>query len=387
MTQRPLRILLVGDYADDPRLGSAKVPYKLREEFRAAGHQCDALFAGDLGVRPAARQVRQLVAPVLAARAINRALARHHYDVVDAASAEGLWFGAARRLGRRPATVYICRSNGLEHRNYSRMLDDSREGLTTKPWPRRIWYPASRLSQVAAAARLADRMIVLTEADRQFVRNRGWQPANRIDVIAHGVSNCFLARDPTRRARGAGALFCGSWDHMKGISYLVAAFSRIAAAGRPVPLTILGAGMPSDEIMKSFPLDVRPHVRVIDRLPEDQVIDEYRRHDLLVFPSSYEGFGLVVLEAMSQGLPVVATPAGCAAGLVRDGDSGVMVPFRDATALAAAVTRLMDCPAERTRLGANAAASVSDMSWKRTAAHTADVYAKALAALQPGGRR
>jgi glycosyltransferase involved in cell wall biosynthesis len=374
----PLRILLVGDYADDPRLGSAKVPHKLREEFRAAGHECDALFAADLGERPAGRQVRQLVAPVLAARAIGKALAQGRYDVVDVASAEGLWFGAGRSLGRWPATALICRSNGLEHRNYQRMLDDSREGLTNKPWPRRIWYPVSRLSQVAGAARVADRLIVLTEADRQFALDRGWQPEDQIDVVAHGVSDRFLVRGAAECPRGAGALFCGSWDQMKGISYLVAAFSSLADEGRPIPLTILGPGAASGHVLQSFSEAARPHVRVVERVPEEQVIEEFRRHDVLVFPSTYEGFGLVVIEAMSQGLPVIATPVGCAPELVLEGETGAIVPARDSRALAAAVTRLMGCPAERARLGARSALKVSAMSWKRTAGRTIEVYRRAL---------
>jgi glycosyltransferase involved in cell wall biosynthesis len=379
MTSRPLSILLVGDYANDPRLGSAKVAHKLREEFRAAGHECDALFAEDLGTRPTGRQVRQLVAPVLGHSAIGRALARRPYDVVDAASAEGLWFGAARRIGRQRSTAFICRSNGLEHRNYNRMLDDSREGLTSKPWTRRIWYPASRLSQVAAAARMADRLLVLTEGDRQFALGRGWQSNDRIDVVAHGVSGRFLATSPQGASRGSGALFCGSWDLTKGITYLAAAFNRLAEEGRPVPLTILGPGLAADVVISAFSETARPHVRVVDRVAEERVIDEYRRHDLLVFPSTYEGFGLVVLEAMSQGLPVVAAPAGCAPDLVRDGETGSIVPFRDGQALACAVARLMSSPEERARLGANCAARVAGMSWKRTAERTIEVYATALA--------
>lgn len=379
MTSRPLSILLVGDYANDPRLGSAKVVHKLREEFRAAGHECDALFAEDLGIRPAGRQVRQLVAPVLGHSAISRAIARRPYDVVDAASAEGLWFGAGKRLGRRRTTAFICRLNGLEHRNYNRMLDDSRAGLTSKPWTRRIWYPVSRLSQVAAAARMADRLLVLTEGDRQFALDRGWQSNDRIDVVAHGVSGRFLAHSPQGATRGSGALFCGSWDLTKGISYLAAAFSRLAQEGRPVPLTVLGPGMAADVVRNAFSEKARPYVKVVERVAEEQVIDEYRRHDLLVFPSTYEGFGLVVLEAMSQGLPVVAAPAGCAPDLVRDGETGSIVPFRDAQALASAVARIMSSPAERARLGANCAARVAGMSWKRTAARTLEVYARALA--------
>jgi glycosyltransferase involved in cell wall biosynthesis len=386
MTRDALRILLVGDYADDPRLGSAKVAHKLREEFRAAGHECDALFAGDVGTRPAGRQVRQLVAPVLAARAIARAFARRPYDVVDAASAEGLWFGAARHAGRRRSAAFVCRSNGLEHRNYDRMLDDSREGLSSKPWTRRVWYPVSRLSQVAAAARLADRLLVLTRTDRQFALDRRWQPEDRIDVVAHGVSGRFLATSSARAIRGSGALFCGSWDFTKGITYLAAAFSTLADEGRPIPLTVLGPGVPAGLVLSAFGEAARPHVTVIDRVSEEQVVEEYRRHDVLVFPSTYEGFGLVVLEAMSQGLPVIATPAGCAPDLVTSGETGVMVPFRNSRALADAVTRVMSSPEERARFGIAAAARVSAMSWKQTAERTVDVYGKALAARRSSER-
>ncbi len=378
MTGPPLRILLVGDYTDDPRLGSAKVTHKLREELRAAGHHCDALFAGDIAARPAGRQARQLVVPVLAARAIGRALSRQPYDVVDVASAEGLWFGVRKRLGSWRSTALVCRSNGLEHLNYRRMIGDSTAGLAPKPWSRRVWYPLSRLSQVAGAARVADRLIVLNETDRQFAIASRWLPADRIDVVPHGVSDRFLGSYVAAAPRGAGALFCGAWDRVKGTPYLVGAFQLLAEQGRPVPLTILGCGIPPADVLASLPEVLRPHVTIVDRVSEEEVVAQYRRHDLLVFPSTYEGFGLVVLEAMSQGLPVIATPVGCVPDLVRDGDTGVIVPLRNSAALAEAVTRLMASPATRARLGAAGAAAVASMSWARTAQRTIDVYVKAL---------
>ena len=374
-----LRVLLGGDYDDDPRLGSAKVPHKLREELRRAGHDCDALFAGALGARPAGRQIRQLIAPILARRAISAALSRKRYDVVDVASAEGLWFGVQKRLGSWRSTALICRSNGLEHLNYRRMSGDSDAGLLPKPWTRRLWYPMSRLSQVAAAARVADRLLVLNGVDRQFAVDHRWQPADRIDVVPHGVSDRFLDGVPVSPARGAGMLFCGTWDFVKGTPYLVDAFDRLAAEGRPVPLTILGPGIPADAVLRAFSDAARPFVTVIDRVPEERVVEEYRRHDALLFTSTYEGFGLVALEAMSQGLPIVATPVGCVRDLVRDGENGIIVPPRDSAAIAAAVRRLIDAPAERVRMGTAAAAAVAGMSWRRTAAHTVDVYRRALA--------
>lgn len=377
MNVRPLRILLVADYDDDPRLGSAKVVHKLREELRAAGHHCDALFADALGRAPAGRQVRQLLAPVMAARAVASRMAG--YDVLDIASAEGLWVSVGRRVGRRSPAV-ICRSNGLEHLNYARMIGDSREGLTRKPWTRRIWYPLSRLSQVAGAARFADRMIVLNDGDRSFVVGRGWQPAERVHVVRHGVSDTFLDTRPLSPDRPATALFCGAWDHVKGVAYLARAFDDLAARGCPVPLTVLGPGVPAEAVLAMFAVRTQPHVTVIDRVPEADVIAAYRRHGILVFPSTYEGFGLVALEAMSQGLAVVATPVGCVPDLIQDGVTGLVVPPRDARALAAAVARLAADGEGRRRIGAAAAAAVSGLTWKRTAAETVSVYRRALGA-------
>src|SRR6266568_3850823 len=169
-----MRILLVGDYPRDARLGSTKVLLKLQEEFRLIGHDCDVLLADDLGAFPRHRWLRWALEPVAAVAAVRRAFRRNGpYDIVDISSAEGLWVGALRRLGLFDGAV-IARSNGLEHLNYRRMLDDHDAGVLHKPWTRRWWYPAVRLSQVAAAARVADRLILLNEGDRAFALARGW---------------------------------------------------------------------------------------------------------------------------------------------------------------------------------------------------------------------
>jgi glycosyltransferase involved in cell wall biosynthesis len=375
---RPLSILLAGDYPPDPSLGSPKVFYKLQAEFVALGHRCDVVFGPEIG-GPDWRQLRQVVAPLNAAKAIVQRLNEQKYDVADIASAEGIWFGAMKQLGLFPRPAYICRSNGLEHLNYRRMLDDARAGLTSKPWSRRIWYPATRLSQVAAAAHLADRLLLLNETDRRFAIDRGWQPPERIDVVAHGVSQQFVDADPgPDLPRGRGILFCGSWDHMKGISYLIAAYEQLHTASTTWPLTILGPGVPPDEVLRSFSPAARSHVTVLPRTSEEHVMQMYREHDLLWWMSTYEGFGLVLLEAMTQRLPVVATPVGCATHLVTDGATGALVPTRDARAIGSATVRLMGDANERRRLAAAARDRVAGMTWRATAKRTLDVYRAAL---------
>ena len=373
-----LSILLVGDYPADPTLGSSKVFYKLREEFAALGHRCDIVFGDEIG-GPAGRQIRQAVCPMYAARAIARRADSTRYDVVDVASAEGLWVPLLRRLRARAPAAYVCRSNGLEQLNYRRMLDDAGAGLTQKPWTRRIWYPLSRLTQVERAARRADRLLLLNRQDYDYAVASGWLPADRIDIVEHGVSSRYLEDRPSGgQPRGDGLLFCGTWDHMKGIAYLVAAMERLHADGRRLPLTVLGPGVPASTVMAAFPEAVRPLVRVRPRAPEDEVIRLYRSHDLLLWTSTYEGFGLVLLEAMSQELTVVTTPVGCAPALVRDGENGVLVPPRDPAAIAAAVERLMDDEPLRRQMGAAAARSVASMTWRATAEHTIGVYRRAI---------
>lgn len=383
-----MRILLVGDYPRDARLGSTKVLIKLQEEFRGAGHVCDVVLGDDLGDRPRHRVLRWAWAPLAALSAVARAIrVNGPYDVIDIASAEGLWLGVARRLGALAQTVIVARSNGVEHLNYQRMLGDADAGLTAKPWTRRWYYPAFRLSQVAAAARVADRLILLNDGDRAFVLARGWKPASAIDVVPHGVSARFFDSASPVSPRGRGILFCGTWDHMKGIAYLVDAFSRlverrvtIQPSGAPVALTILGGGIPARDVLESFPATARPFVTVLDRASEDAVIAAYRAHDVLAFPSTYEGFGMVLMEAMSQRLPVVTTPMGCASSLIDHDRNGLLVPPRDATALADALAALLADPSRRSALADEAFRRVRGMTWAETARVTLDVYQRAMAA-------
>ena len=378
-TSRPLSILMVGDYPDDPRLGSSKVAYKLREEFRALGHTCDVMWTADIGSRPTGRQLRQALSPWMAGHAIARRDGRHTYDVIDAASAEGLAIGLLDPIPDARRAAYVSRSHGLEQLNYARMIDDHHAGLRPKSWVRRFWYPASRLTQVAAAARLADALVVINHVDRQYVVDHGWQPADRVTVVPHGISERFIADAPPADApRGAGLLFCGTWDYMKGTPYVCGALRVLHESGTAARLTVLGPGIPAEAVLADFDPAVRPFVTVIDRAPEAQVMDAYRRHDALVFASTYEGFGLVVLEAMSQRLPIIATPQGCAATLVREGETGYRVPSRDAAALAEAVERVMHDPLEARRRAERARNEVAGMTWRATAERTLDVYASAL---------
>ncbi len=372
-----MKILMVGDYPRDERLGSAKVLFKLREEFLKLGHGCDFLFADDLGRVPTAPRLRWALGPILAARAIQKKFRRSGpYDVVDIASAEGFVFGLQKKAGQYRASTFISRSNGLEHLNYLRMLEDHRAGLLQKRTWRRVYYPAVRLSQVAAAARLADRLLLLNEVDRDFALKKNWQPPERISIVPHGVSECFLASTPNPDSpRGAGLLFCGAWTEVKGVHYLADAFSKLIALGTKINLTILGGGIPEAEIRSCFSSEAQNYLTIRPRVSEEEVMREYRRHDLLVFPSTYEGFGMVLLEAMSQGLPVIATLVGCAPAFIKHLKTGWAIAPRHPSAIVEAMETLLARAELRESLAVAGIQIVSNCSWKNSAVSMLACYA------------
>ena len=114
---------------------------------------------------------------------------------------------------------------------------------------------------------LADGLLLLNEVDRTFALDRGWQPPERVSVVPHGISGRFSEAPPSKAPRGAGLLFCGTWDYVKGMTYLCDAMSRLHAGGTPARLTVLGPGVRPEAVLDSFDPAVRPFVTVIERVP------------------------------------------------------------------------------------------------------------------------
>jgi len=143
-------------------------------------------------------------------------------------------------------------------------------------------------------------------------------------------------------------LFVGSLGQRKGLSYLFAACRQL---GSNVELTVIG-----QKPLESCPALERELARVrwIPTCAHSEVLAEMSRHDVFVFPSLFEGFGLVLLEALAMGLPIIATPHTAGPDLIRDGKEGFIVPIRSATEIAA---RLDLLHRDRSRLDMMSAAA------------------------------
>ncbi len=177
-------------------------------------------------------------------------------------------------------------------------------------------------------------------------------------------------------------LFVGRLVERKGAAFAIRALAELAAGGRSSRLTIVGGG-PDRRMLGELAhlLGVAGRVTFTGALPPRDVRDRYRRAGILVMPAvtdwkgEQEGFGMVIVEAMAFGVPVVATRSGGIPDILRDGENGLLVAERDPAALAQAIARLADEPELAVRLAEAGRRDVRDrFAPRRIAARFDEVY-------------
>lgn len=201
-------------------------------------------------------------------------------------------------------------------------------------------------------------IIVLAGAQRrQF---DGWAPRRaRVEVIPNGVRDEWSTSAPQRLPHEGGTvLFLGNLVPQKGFLDVLDAVpivlrivprARFVFAGRPA-WDAATAALVSARLREPGVEGATVFAGVVGAAERRRLLETA---DVLVFPPRWnEGQGLVALEAMSAGLPLVATASGGLAETVRDGKEAIIVPRQDPTAIAAAATRLLQDPALRARMGA-----------------------------------
>jgi starch synthase len=184
---------------------------------------------------------------------------------------------------------------------------------------------AEKLARKDDELRLADRVIVASTFTKQTLA--GAPCTAKIDIIPYGAPPAIFSEivKPSGRLK---VLFAGSLGQRKGLSYLLAAIERLKNS---VELTLLGRKAASG----CAPLDnaVRKY-RWIPTLSHTGVLREMQNHDVLVLPSLFEGFGLVILEAMAQGTPAITTAHTAGPDLIQNDVDGCIVPIRLAEPIA-----------------------------------------------------
>jgi alpha-maltose-1-phosphate synthase len=184
---------------------------------------------------------------------------------------------------------------------------------------------AEKLARKDEELQHAQRVIVASTFTKETLAEAPC-PAN-IDIVPYGAPPP-ISREIRKSSGPLKVLFVGSLGQRKGLSYL---FKAIEMMKESVALTLLGRKAASN--CRPLEAAVRKY-RWLPSLPHAGVLREMQNHDVLVFPSLFEGFGLVILEAMAQGTPVITTAHTCGPDIIEDGGDGFIVPIRAAEAIA-----------------------------------------------------
>jgi glycosyltransferase involved in cell wall biosynthesis len=184
---------------------------------------------------------------------------------------------------------------------------------------------AEKLARKDEELQLATRVIVASTFTAQTLADSS--STAKIDIVPYGAPRS-ISSEIAKSSGELKVLFAGSLGQRKGLSYLLDAVEKLEGA---VELTLLGRKAASGCV----PLEnaVRKY-RWIPTLSHDGMLREMQNHDVLVLPSLFEGFGLVILEAMAQGVPVITTRHTAGPDLIENETDGFIVPIRSSEAIA-----------------------------------------------------
>lgn len=242
--------------------------------------------------------------------------------------------------------------------------------------------------------RAVERVVVGSEfATRQADQQLG-VPPDKFTVVPYGVDRRFR-RAPKSQALAAKlglgdapvALFLGGLKGRKNLVFLLDVWRDVARERADARLVLAGSGPLLEPLRRhAAALGQERSIVFTGYVPESEKVAYYNLADLLIFPSSMEGFGLTVAEAMSCELPVVVSNQGSLPELVVDGEGGFLIDPSDRGEFARKVLLLCGDPRLRRKLGAANGERVERLyRWDRCARATVRVYEEVLA--QWRGRR
>jgi len=320
---------------------------------------------------------------------------------------------------RTPTTLVTCGSA----RSSSRVGELRLEQFTARGWPRSDHFnPVSTaflsaledvdvvhcvaygtiLTDLAIAfARLRGRGVFITDVGGRALRAPGnhlplWRLADGLLLLSEFAGSVFPGTRPCRRVirggvdldqyspssepGGRGVLFVGRLLPHKGPDLLLRALPE------GVPAVVLGQPHDPAYLEHLHRLAANKDVHFVHDADDTRVAEEMRRAAVMVAPSVHsdelgryyalpELLGLAVLEAMASGLPVVATQVGSLPELVKDGETGTLVPPNDAAALHDAIVWIVDHPGEGRAMGAAGRTRVETaFTWERVADECLEAY-------------
>jgi glycosyltransferase involved in cell wall biosynthesis len=265
------------------------------------------------------------------------------YDLVQIIAGTPAWAHVAAKVDR-PVALFVATLAGQERLSV----------IKEKSGWRKIWLRA----MTAINERLERR--VLNDVDCVFALSRYTYrslekrvPSQRLILAPVGVDIARFCPPETYHADGEIVCVARLTDPRKNIRLLIQAYQRLLIlVPHAPPLALVGKmGITPEDRALIGALNLTERVNVYQDFELADIARFYQNASLFVLPSDEEGLGIVILEAMACGLPVVSTDCGGPATAVEPGETGHLTPVGDVAALAEAIRQLIENPALRRRMG------------------------------------
>jgi phosphatidylinositol alpha-mannosyltransferase len=241
----------------------------------------------------------------------------------------------------------------------------------------------SRLYDAAAPVlrRVARRLVVRIAVSEAAARTARERVGGTFEIVPNGVDvERFSHAEPAELGPGTKVLFVGRLEERKGFPTAVAAFGRLALDRPDLRMIAVGDG-PDRDAVDRLPSGARDRITMVGSVPNADLAPYSAASEIQLAPSvGGESFGVILVEGMAAGLPVVASDIPGYDEVVTNGVDGLLVPARDAAAFAEAAARVLDDPALAARLGAAARERAAVYDWPVVVAQIEALYSSAVLA-------
>ncbi len=219
--------------------------------------------------------------------------------------------------------------------------------------------------------READRIITISNKMKEELRKLYNVDESKIKVIY----NCVDVKKFKRGREKDYILFVGRFSRRKGTDILVKAMKLVVKEIPEAKLKMIGTGEMLEYCKElAEKLKISESIEFLGWVPDEELVEAYAHAQLVALPSTYEPFGLTVLEAMASGKPVITTNISGASEIITNWKNGVVVKVNDVKDLAHAIIKLLKDKKLRKRIGENAYRLAKKYTWKKAANETIEVF-------------
>jgi starch synthase len=302
---------------------------------------------------------------------IDEHAARYHMNNINIVYAyedqAATTFQVAKERGIRcfyDLPIMFYRSAWQIQAEEAQLFPELRPSLTAVAEP--MW----KLERKEEEIRLADHIFVASSVTQTSLLEAG-VVTEKISVIPYGAPVDYFNYSP-KSDRQFRAIFVGRLSPRKGVHYLFDAWHSLKLPD--AELLLVGSNLfPNGWLERRL-----TNCRYVPSVPHQLLNQYYSSGNVFVFPSLVEGFGLVLLEAMACGLPVITTPNTAGPDIITDGVEGFIVPIRDVDALKEKLEWCYQHPQELAEMGKAARRKAEQLSWdlyrQRLASRVLEVY-------------